>query len=252
MSTLFDRTVVRKIVIHHLGNRRGPLATKEELLTAANPHNYEYPEYDYGILADGSIVAMRPLSFIGAHAIADRLFYKDYGGKNWWNRHSASVVMACDCEQFAPPVLQVAGLIRFLTEWLKDRGLTMDDAYPHFQITATKCPGATYKKLGLATGFLDYDYVERVVTHNLEDKEESGLKLIIAYTEADLPAALILADFVQGAVILARNTQPWDLSRFSIVFQVGGPTLKSKTTVLLSGIDRYATAKKVIEYIVLP
>ena len=39
----------------------------------------------------------------------------------------------------------------------------MDDIYPHFQVTATACPAASYGKLAKNTGYLDYDYVERTV-----------------------------------------------------------------------------------------
>lgn len=250
MSRAFDRAGVRKIVIHHLGNKHNPIFTREELLRAANPDGWDYPNYDYGILATGEVVNMRPLSFIGAHTQADRTRY-NYG-PNWWNENSASVVIANDNQMFKPTAAQVEGLVKFLTGWLKVRGLDMGAAYPHFQVTQTDCPGGSYKKLALDTGYLDYDAVELDVTNALNGVVAGGvelMRLIVAYTKEDQTAAALLADAVHSAIILKDYFPVEEAAKIGTLYQVGGPNLYPGKAVLLSGVDRYATARAVLDFI---
>ena len=246
MSRLFDRSNVKKIVIHHLGNKKGPLFSREALLQAANPDGWEYSDYDYGILGDGTVIDMRPLSVIGAHTQASHRY--NYS-PNWWNRNSAGIVIANDCEMFPPTPLQMQALVRFLFRWLETRGLNMDAAYPHFQVTQTKCPGASYHKLGLDTGFMDYDAVESEVNSLLAGGTLGGIeimKLIVAYTKDDMEAAGYLADAVRGAII---NKDYLTEARVDVLYQVGGPDLYQGKAVLLSGGDKYDTARAVLDFI---
>lgn len=171
MSTRLDRTGVKLQVVHHLGDGLGPTSDHAEVMRRANPHGYEFPEYDYAALADGSILNMRPLDVIGAHTIADRPAYMR--GDNWWNCNSASIVMANDNTKFAPPAAMVEGLAKFLAAWIKDRGASLDFIYPHFQVTMTDCPGASYAKVGLNTGFFNYDGLESWVTTLLKGGQPS-------------------------------------------------------------------------------
>lgn len=250
MSRLFDRTNVKKIVIHHLGNKKAPLFSREDLLRDANPNGWDYPDYDYGILGNGELINMRPLTVIGAHTQADITRY-NYG-PNWWNENSASIVIANDSEMFPPMAVQVAALVRFLTDWLKIRGLDMEAVYPHFQVTQTKCPGGKYKKLGLDTGYMNYDAVEVEVAGLLAGGVMGGveiMKLVVAYTENDAAAADYLADAIHGAVINKNYLTVEDAAKVGTLYQVGGSNFYPGKAVLLSGIDRYATARAVLDFI---
>lgn len=161
MSDLFNRHGAKKVVLHHLGDGQPGARTVEELQRRANPYNYQFAEYDFGILEDGTVVTLRPLDYIGAHCIASVPKY--LFGDNWWNKNSIGVVIAIDATKYQPSEAMVNGLIKCLVNLCGSQSITIDDIYPHFQVTATACPGASYGKLSLHTGYLDYDYVERTV-----------------------------------------------------------------------------------------
>jgi hypothetical protein len=160
MSTKLDRSKVRKGVVHHLGDSQGPCKSVTELLKRSNP-GYEFPAYDFGILDDGTIVELRPLTYVGAHCIASKQKY--IYGPNWWNENSIGVVLAIDNTKFQPSQAMVNGLIVLMIRLCKSQNMTIDDWYPHFQLTATACPGGSYNKLGFDTGYFDYDVVEKAV-----------------------------------------------------------------------------------------
>lgn len=160
-----DRRNVKLIVIHHLGDSQGPCSTEAELRRRSQPPGYDYSAYDFGVLADGKVITLRPLTVQGAHCIADRSKY-EHGDPQWWNRNSAGVTLANDNQDFIPPAAMIQGLISFLINFSKQRGFGIDGMYPHFQVAQTLCPGGSYKKLGLNTGHFDYDLVEQAVgTH---------------------------------------------------------------------------------------
>lgn len=152
LSAAYDRTGVKKIVIHHLGSGIAPVETAAELIRRANPahpgypNGYDYPEYDFGVLANGEIVSMRPLTVIGAHAVADKNPYDMYG-YNWWNCNSASIVLGMDASAYAVPTAMMEGLISFLLAFMKDRQFGLEGVYPHNQIFHTDCPGFNYSVL---------------------------------------------------------------------------------------------------------
>ncbi len=165
MSTQYDRTHAKKVVIHHFGDGMPAAKTKEEAFKRANPYHYEFPEYDFIILDDGTILTARPLNYIGAHCVADKAKYQY--SKNWWNENSIGIAMANDNTKYPPSQAMVNSLTTLLTDLCHKQGMTIDDLYPHFQVSATACPGGSYAKLGLDTGFFDYDLVERSVYRNL-------------------------------------------------------------------------------------
>jgi len=144
-SALLDRTGVNILVVHHLGNEKPPITTVEDLLKEANPphdgypNGYQYPEYEWGIIADGTIVPMRPLTVVGAHTTSDIPRYML--GDNWWNRNAASIVIANDNTKFAPTKEQVISLVNFIVRWMKEHRGTLDDIYKHGEVTRTDCPG---------------------------------------------------------------------------------------------------------------
>lgn len=145
MSGACDRTKVKNLVVHHLGNGKPPIVTREELLREANPphpgypNGYQYPEYEWGILASGEVVEMRPLTVVGAHTTSDRTRYML--GDNWWNIHAASIVISCDCSLFTPTAAQVNALIVFIKMWNDRQCATLDNVYEHLEVTQTECPG---------------------------------------------------------------------------------------------------------------
>ena len=89
MSDLFNRHGAKKVVLHHLGDGQPAARTVAELQRRANPYNYQFAEYDFGILEDGTIVNLRPLDYVGAHCIASVPKYMY--GPNWWNQNSIGV-----------------------------------------------------------------------------------------------------------------------------------------------------------------
>jgi len=253
MSAPCDRTKVQLKVVHHLGDGLGPATTVEELKRRANPahlgfpNGWEYPEYEHGILADGTIVSMRPLTVIGAHAVADRKQYML--GDNWWNINSASVVLGCDCTLFSPPAAMVQGLINHLVSWFRKQGGDMSKCYPHFQITQTDCPGASYAKMGLTTGLLNYNYVETTVDGLL--KSGGGVTLdatdkpcVLVFGIWDLLAAYRLALKLKCPVI--PRDASWKTMGFNKFYIVGGPEETGAGVVNLTGVDWEHTASLVI------
>jgi len=250
VSQAWDRTKVKKIVLHHLGDGLPAAATAEELRRRSNPSQpglpkgYDYPEYDYGVLADGSLINMRPLTIVGAHSQADRPDYR--WGENWWNLNSASVVIGIDAEKFKPQAPMVRGLINFLASFCKRQGGSVSDIYPHFQISNTKCPGASYAKLGLNTGGLDYNNVEDSVDMMIK----GGLVLevkpaIVVFGIWDLVLAYRLAVKIKAPVIPREAN--WRGMGFNKFYIVGGAPEPWPEFVNLTGDTWEDTAQAVLE-----
>lgn len=240
MSTPYDRTGARKGVLHHLGDGHGPAATADELRRRANPYRYEYPEYDFGILADGTVIPMRPLTVQGAHCIADRPAY-NYADQ-WWNRNSIGIVLGIDAQAYPVPETMFKGLITFLVGLCRTRAMTMDDIYPHFQVTQTDCPGASYRKLGFNTGHLDYDQVEQSV--NLLLKGADTMPVIFFFGPDDYILAKRVALKVNAAI---APRELYGKLPASSVFIVGGPAVDG--AVNLTGQAWEDTAQAVINYL---
>ena len=250
MSTAYDRTRVKYIVLHHLGDGLPAANTEEELRRRANPphdgypNGYEYPEYDYGILADGNLISMRPLTVIGAHAQPDLPGYR--WGENWWNRNSASVVIGIDATLFRPPGPMVSSLINCLANFCQEQGSEISNIYPHFQISNTKCPGASYTKLGLNTGFLDYDSVESSVDLILKgDLVQVLNQAVVVFGIWDLIPAYKLAIKLRCPVI-PRGIS-WRIFGFNQFYIVGGPPEAGPGIVNLTGDTWEDTAQAVLE-----
>lgn len=217
MSSLWDRTQVKKMVVHYLGAvGLGVVTDKARLLKAANPSGWDYPDYDFGILGDGTLISMRPLSVVGAHTQADRSKY-EYG-PNWWNKNSASVVLAYgDPAVDGPTQEQVTALAAFLIQWCHTQGATFDDIYPHFQVTQTDCPGAKSSQLGIDTGYLDWDSIEEAVRQGnarlakvLSRPGEASAPVelppvVVYFTEDDRPGAKYVAQKIGTSNIVLRS-----------------------------------------------
>lgn len=252
MSMPHDRTKVQTIVVHHLGDGKPVCLTPEALKGRANPpqpgfpNGWEYPEYDFGILADGTVVDMRPLTVVGAHAQADKSPY--ILGLNWWNLNSASVVLGIDATKYEPPAAMVQGLIDFLVKWFRKQGGTMAQCYPHFQIFHTDCPGAAYSKLGLNTGYLNYNYVETSVNNILKGvptvTETANKPCVLVFGVWDLIPAWRLATKLKCPVI--PRDADWKNMGFNKFYVVGGPEETGSGVVNLTGDDWEHTTLLVI------
>ena len=253
MSSLYDRTGKNLLVIHHLGDGLGPALTKEEVFRRANPKGYQFPEYDFGILGDGTVISMRPLNYIGAHTQADKEEYMR--GDNWWNMNSASVVMANDNTKFPPPHEMLSGLEGFLVAWCKEKGATINDLYPHFQITRTDCPGGKYSKLNLDTGYFDYDRMEERVLEQTGTPTQAEPQLETQAQEHDSKPGIILeyGSDAEGALRLAqkldipiypRSGKAWE--ELTGGYVVGGSPMNDPKFKDLTGDGWIETVKKVI------
>jgi len=159
MSTPFKRTI-KEIVIHHMGDGRSP---DVPIAQRWNPYKYDYPEYDFGVEADGTIRQGRPLNVQGAHCIADKPQYSKQG-EQWWNQNSIGIGLAGDFTKFTMPQAQFNGLVGLVKRLMSQYGLTLDNVYPHGQVKYTDCPGCTYSKVpALTKGTWSYDAFEKAV-----------------------------------------------------------------------------------------
>jgi len=157
MSTPFKRTI-KEIVIHHMGDGRSP---DVPIAQRWNPYKYDYPEYDFGVEADGTIRVGRILTVQGAHCIADKPQYSKQG-EQWWNQNSIGI--AGDFTKFTMPQAQFNGLVGLVKRLMSQYGLTLDNVYPHGQVKYTDCPGCTYSKVpALTKGTWSYDDFESAV-----------------------------------------------------------------------------------------
>lgn len=192
MSTPYNREK-KAIVIHHMGDGLPP---EVSILQRWNPHGYDYPEYDFGIEADGTIRIGRPLTYQGAHCLSDKPPYCNRGDQ-WWNRNSIGIGLAGDFTKYPVSKSQFYALCSLVKSLMGQYGLTLDDVYPHGQVTYTDCPGCTYSKVPALSGGWSYDEFEQAVLGNVQLKEPKGgeetVKDLVIYADGDVGAALTLS-----------------------------------------------------------
>lgn len=162
MATLYNRSI-KAIVIHHTGDGKPPSIP---LSQRWHPSGYDYPSYDFGIEADGTIRDGRPLTVQGAHTVSDKPSYSQRGAQ-WWNQNAIGIGLAGDFTVYPMPEAQFNALVALVKRLMSQYGLTLDDVYPHGQVTYTDCPGCTYSKVPAMTkGKWSYDEFERAVLSN--------------------------------------------------------------------------------------
>jgi len=219
MSQAYDRTKVQNLVVHYLGDGLGPCVDEAELLRRANPNGYQYPDYDYGILGDGTLVDMRPLTVIGAHAVSD-IPAMEYG-PNWWNENSASVVLGWGLETSKGNVLPIAmlnTLNAFVTAWIGQRGgSVMKTVLPHCSVTQTDCPG--------------FNFSEVQVMLNKD------LPVVVWFGRDDLEGALQLCRKINGVMVERSYFDAWlaEDKASNTVYIVGGSPIQGSNYVNLAG-----------------
>ena len=173
MSQSYVRTI-KAIVIHHMGDGKSP---EDTILKRWNPHNYEYPEYDYGLEADGTLEIGRLLNIEGAHCISDKDPYNKRG-INWWNRNSIGIGLAGDFTKYSMPQAQFNALVALVKSLMAQYRLTLDDVYPHGQVTYTNCPGCVYDKVPGLEGGWNYNEFEQAVL--------SPVKEVVSVSDPDV------------------------------------------------------------------
>jgi len=159
MSTSYNRSI-QAVVIHHMGDNQPPGVS---ILKRWNPYNYDYPEYDFGVEADGTIREGRPLNVIGSHAKSDKEPYVSNRGTWWFNRNAIGIGLAGDFTLYPMPGAQFKALVSLVKRLMSKYGLTLGNVYPHGQVTYTDCPGCTYSKVPALHGLWSYDEFEQAV-----------------------------------------------------------------------------------------
>jgi len=243
MSTQYNRNI-QAIVIHHMGDGLPP---EVSILQRWNPANYDYPEYDYGIEDDGTIRDGRPLTVQGAHCLSDKPPYSQKGNQ-WWNRNSIGIGLAGDFTKYQMSRAQFYALCSLVKRLMDEHGLTLDNVYPHGQVTYTDCPGCVFDKVLELEGGWNYNEFERAVLSGAQPEEVIDMKLDVAVLLNTKD------DFWAGADVAVKNgdcavfVRPANVETEKLIV-VGGATTGHPNEVLLSGNSKYDTAAAVAKYL---
>ncbi|MHB8077413.1 peptidoglycan recognition protein family protein [Desulfosporosinus fructosivorans] len=239
MSTPYNRRITA-IVLHHMGDGLPP---EVPIQRRWNPARYDYPEYDYGIEADGTVRVGRSLNYIGSHTQSDKEPYRSRG-TNWWNKHAIGIGLAGDFTKYPMPRAQFNALVALVKQLMTEHQLSLNEVYPHGQVTYTSCPGCTYSKVPALKGLWSYDEFERAVLSNVQIQDAKGndetVKDLVVYADGDTGAALLLSYKLQCPMVLkdfASNVQAENKH------WVGVKGTNGNGNFYYAGSDRIATAK---------
>ncbi|MCO1599805.1 N-acetylmuramoyl-L-alanine amidase [Desulfosporosinus nitroreducens] len=250
MSTPYNRTI-QAIVIHHMGDGLPP---EVSILKRWNPYNYDYPEYDYGIEADGTLRIGRPLDVQGSHTISDKAPYSQKG-YNWWNRNAIGIGLAGDFTLYPMPKAQFDALVGLVRSLMAEHKLTLDNVYPHGQVAYTDCPGCTYSKVPVLTnGLWSYDEFEQAVLEpeKEEEDEEAMDHAVIYFTDTDFSSARIVSRKLGGCAMYCRDGNNAnvhkDIEKCKHPVVVGGEELNISGVTNCCGLHAEDTAIKAAQY----
>lgn len=234
MSAYYERDI-QAIVIHHPGDGKPPEVPIEGRW---NPEGLDYPAYDFAVEADGTIKVGRPLNVIGAHTKCDKEPYLSRYGQWWFNRNAIGIVVSGDFTKYPMGAVQFNALVGLVRRLFGEYGLTLDNVYPHGQVTYTDCPGCAYSKVPeLTKGKWSYDEFEKAV---LGEDVDDLLDNLVVYADGDVGAALLLSYKLQCPMILKGfETQVQARSKHYI----GTPGTNGNGYYFYAGADRIATAK---------
>jgi len=253
MSTKYNR-IIKAIVIHHMGDNQPSIVP---IAKRWNPYNYDYPEYDFGVEFDGTIRQGRPLNYKGSHTKSDKPPYSTNYGTWWFNENAIGIGIAGDFTKYPMPQAQFNGLVELVKKLMNQYNLTLDNVYPHMQLSYTLCPGCTYSKIFESQGSWSYDEFENAVLESKQENNNQGdefsmEKCIVYFTPADFSNALILANKFGGCAMFCRNGSAnvhADAMKSNVVFTVGGPKLNVNGEIYLSGDSAKDTLIAVSEYL---
>ena len=218
MSTFYDRTNANILVVHYLGDGQEPVPNRSELFRRANPYSYDYPEYDYGIISDGTVIPMRPLTVRGAHCISDipSMMHSD---NLWWNKNSISIVIGVG-DGYVATDAQLKSLSSFIKDWESKSG---NIVYRHCNITKTDCPNLS----------------EDIWNNVLKGFDDFSMDVCVVYfTPSDYSMALIYANMNGNSAMFCRNGQAsvnQDVMKSKKVYTIGGPKIGHPDEIYLSG-----------------
>jgi len=254
VSTPYNRTI-KAIVIHHQGDGLPPSVSILERWNPPHPgypNGYDLPEYDYGIEANGLVRVGRPLTVQGAHCLSDKPAYSQRGDQ-WWNRNSIGIGLAGDFTIYPMPQAQFDALVTLVKRLMGEHGLTLDDVYPHGQVTYTSCPGSTYSKVPALKGKWSYDKFEQAVLIEKKDEVLDMLKVaVLLFTKDDFWAGADVAAKNGNCAVFVRaedRSIPADAKNSQKLYIVGGGSVGHPNEILLSGKDKYQTAAAVAKYL---
>ena len=246
MSTPYNRTI-KAIVLHHMGDTLPPGVS---ILQRWNPYKYDYPEYDFGIEADGTIREGRPLNIQGSHTLSDKPPYSQRGS-NWWNRNSIGIGIAGDFTLYPMPQAQFNALVALVKSLMVKYGLTLDNVYPHGQVTYTGCPGCTCSNVPALQGMWSYDEFEKAVLTNTQEVVDVLDVAVLLFSKEDYWSGADVAFKNGGCAIFTRfgTSIPKDVYSVKKLIIVGGGSVGHPSEVLLSGNTKYDTAAAVGKYL---
>ena len=248
MSTPYNRAI-QAIVIHHMGDGLPP---EVSILQRWNPEGLDYPEYDYGIEVDGTVRIGRPLKIQGAHTLSDKPPYSEKGYQ-WWNRNSIGIGLSGDFTKYPMTMAQFNALVSLVKRLMSEHGLTLDNVYPHGQVTYTDCPGCTYSKVpALTKGKWSYDEFEKAVLGPTKEEDVSMQVAVAYWTLKDFSAAEQIAAKLGNCGMFCRNGNPAlhpDAKAAKQLIVVGGPAVTDHPNVTNKcGFDGPATAILAAQY----
>lgn len=151
------------------------------------------------------------------------------------------------------PQAQFDALVTLVKRLMWEHGLTLDDVYPHGQVTYTSCPGSTYSKVPALKGKWSYDKFEQAVLSEKKDEVVDVLKVaVLLFTKDDYWAGADVAAKNGSCALFVRSADqsvPAEAKNSQKLIVVGGPTTNHPNEVLLSGKDKYDTAAAVAKYL---
>lgn len=215
----------KSIIVHHPGDGLPPDISIEKRW---NPHDYEYPAYDFGIEADGSVVEGRPLSIIGAHTRADKA--PRGGDMMWYNKNAIGVVVAGDFTKYKMSDEQYNGLVKKVHELMTEYKIPIDEVKPHSAVSYTLCPGTSW----------DFNKFK----NDLKKGDEEMLDNLVIYADGDTGTALILSQAL-GCPMVHKNTASRYQAKIEHYIGVDGKNTATKKYYF--GANRRETAKKALE-----
>ena len=246
MSTLYNRKI-QAIVIHHMGDGQ---SSDVSILNRWNPHGYQFPEYDFGVEADGTIRQGRPLNYQGSHCISDKPPYSQRGDQ-WWNQNSIGIGIAGDFTKFPMPQAQFNGLVGLVINLMNQYKLTLDEVSPHGKVAYTDCPGCVYDKVTALHGYWNYNDFENAVKNNNQGGNDVLDVAVLLFSKEDYWAGYDVAVKNGNCALFTRlnGTIPKDSMSAKHLIVVGGSSVNHPNETLLSGNTKYDTAQKVGEYL---